>query len=266
MRVRRSLLLLVPTMAAVVTPTVLALTHASAAAPVAATSAAAPVVVALPAALEMHPTVLAAQAAPRRTAVRPVTVVHPVAHRIVVKAAAKPIAKPVVKTVQVAAPAAPAPAPAAAPAPVTTQTAGTDDYPYRTATTNASDPWGFTERQCVSFAAWRLSQHGHALNNAQQNWGSALTWDDTARKLGMAVSSTPTVGAVAQWNADESSPFYAPGSSTANGTFTSGGYGHVGWVKAVYADGSALVEQYNMGGNRSYSVMRVKAPRYLHIG
>jgi surface antigen len=40
----------------------------------------------------------------------------------------------------------------------------------------------------------------------------------------------------------------------------------VGWVKQVYADGSALVEQYNMGGDRSYSVMRVKAPRYLLIG
>jgi len=34
-------------------------------------------------------------------------------------------------------------------------------------------------------------------------------------------------------------------------------------VKAVYADGSALVEQYNLSGDRAYSVMRVKAPRYL---
>ena len=33
----------------------------------------------------------------------------------------------------------------------------------------------------------------------------------------------------------------------------------------VYSDGSVKVEQYNVGGNRAYSVMRVKAPRYIYI-
>jgi hypothetical protein len=37
-------------------------------------------------------------------------------------------------------------------------------------------------------------------------------------------------------------------------------------VRAVYADGSALIEQYNMFSSRSYSTMRVKAPRYLYYG
>ena len=162
-----------------------------------------------------------------------------------------------------------APAPIAKPAPkpastsTTTQKSGVDDYPYRTDGTGGADPWGFTKRQCVSFVAWRLAQHGRALNNARDNWGSALNWDDTARRLGRGISTRPVVGAVAQWNAGESSPYYSPGSATANGHFAAGGYGHVGWVKAVYGDGSALIEQYNMGGSRSYSVMRVKAPRYL---
>ena len=80
------------------------------------------------------------------------------------------------------------------------------------------------------------------------------------------MTSTPRIGAIAQWNAHESGAYYGKGASKPNGTFTAGGYGHVGWVKAVYADGSALVEQYNLGGDRSYSVMRVKAPRYLLIG
>jgi surface antigen len=148
----------------------------------------------------------------------------------------------------------------------TSQPWGVDDYPYRSQSDfYATDKWGFTERQCVSFAAWRLAQHGHAISN-NDNWGSALTWDDTARRLGFTVTTRAHVGAVAQWNADESSPYYSKGSASPNGHFTAGGYGHVGWVKQVYADGSALVEQYNMGGDRSYSVMRVKAPRYLLIG
>jgi surface antigen len=148
----------------------------------------------------------------------------------------------------------------------TAQPWGTDDYPYRTQSDfYATDRWGFTQRQCVSFAAWRLAQHGHGISNTRDNWGSAYTWDDTARRLGFSVTHTARVGEIAQWNAHEDSPYYGKGASRPNGTFVAGGYGHVGYVKQVYADGSALVEQYNMSGSRAYSVMRVKAPRYLVI-
>ena len=139
---------------------------------------------------------------------------------------------------------------------------GGDNYPYRSASSQDHDAWGFTVRQCVSFAAWRLAQHGHTIRTSQ-GWGSAFSWDETARQRGVSLSSRARVGAVAQWNAGEGSPYYGGGSGTPNGTFSAGGSGHVGWVKAVYADGSALVEQYNLSGDRAYSVMRVKAPRYL---
>ncbi|MCW2573037.1 MAG: hypothetical protein JWO88_3095 [Frankiales bacterium] len=141
-----------------------------------------------------------------------------------------------------------------------------DDYPWRTSTTNAVDRWGFTQRQCVSFVAWREAQAGRPLSNAAQHWGSALSWDEAAARLGVRIGSRPVVGAIAQWNANERSAWYANGSTVANGTVTAGPYGHVAWVKAVYSDGSALIEQYNMFGNRSYSAMRVKAPRYLYDG
>ena len=140
-----------------------------------------------------------------------------------------------------------------------------DDYPWRTSSTNAADSWGFTQRQCVSFAAWRLAQAGKPINNRTQRWGSALTWDDTARRLGKPVTTRPRVGAVAHWNAGERSAWYANGSRTANGTVRAGSYGHVGVVRYVYADGSVKIEQYNMFGTRSYSTMRVKAPRYLYV-
>jgi surface antigen len=143
----------------------------------------------------------------------------------------------------------------------TTSSARTgNDYPYASATTNASDKWGFTERQCVSFAAWRLARNGHPLDNRTQNWGSALHWDEAARANGVRVSSTPHVGAIAQWNAGEGGSVWVSGGK---GHFSAGSYGHVGYVAAVYSDGSVLVEQYNMTGNREYSVMRMTAPRYL---
>lgn len=214
--------------------------------------------------------------APRPTAVRPaakhltvthlaapapvrVAPVHRVAVRHVVVARAHHAVAP---------PAAPRPRPpvhTSPPAPAPRQTGGHDDYPYASTSGYVSDRWGFTERQCTSFVAWRLAQAGHPLNNATQNWDNASHWDDTARSLGRAVTGSPSVGTVAQWGAGESSPFYASGSSTANGTFTAGGAGHVAWVRSVYSDGSVLVEQYNLYGNESYSTMRVKAPRYLHL-
>lgn len=148
--------------------------------------------------------------------------------------------------------------------PSTAANAAGDDYPYRTqASSTATDQWGFTERQCVSFAAWRLAQAKKPLSNRTQKWGSALTWDDTAKRLGKAISRTPRIGAIAQWNAGEKSTYYASNGSL--GTITAGPYGHVAYVRAIYGDNSVVIEQYNLSGTRSYSVMRVKAPRYLYI-
>lgn len=152
------------------------------------------------------------------------------------------------------------------PVPINPQPSGGDEYPYSNATTSSIDRWGFNERQCTSFVAWRLALHGRILDNGAQGWGSALTWDDAARRLGVAVSTTPSVGDVAQWGAGESSAYYSPGSSSADGRFTASGDGHVAWVRSVYADGSVLVEQYNLGEGRSYSVMHVRAPRFLQLG
>lgn len=154
------------------------------------------------------------------------------------------------------------PAPTAVPR---TRTATRDSYPYATDTGGGSDPWGFTKRQCVSYVAWRLAQVGRPIDNARQGWGSALDWDDTAARLGYAISSRPTVGAVAQWNADEHSAYWSGASSSSDGTFVAGAVGHVAWVTAVYSDGSVQVAQYNGTGDRSYSTMRVKAPRYLSL-
>lgn len=138
----------------------------------------------------------------------------------------------------------------------------TDDYPWKSATTNTNDWFGFTKRQCVSYAAWRLYKSGHRISNSSGRWGNAYHWDDAARNLGKRVTTTPKVGAIAQWNAYERSRYYT---SSGYGTFQAGRYGHVAWVAGVYSDGSVLVRQYNVNGNRSYSSMRARAPRYIYV-
>jgi surface antigen len=109
----------------------------------------------------------------------------------------------------------------------------------------------------VSYVAWRLARVGRPVY-ARQGWGSASGWDDVARRRGVTVTTRPAVGSVAQWNAGESS-------RVPRGTFTAGAYGHVAWVTAVYADGSVQVSQYNGTGTRSWSSMRVFAPRFLRL-
>jgi surface antigen len=222
---------------------------AAPAAPVSTPVAHAPEVVAHAVAAPQH--AVAAKPKATRAAARPTATHHVVAARTVTRrtttttttsTAVKPAPKPT--TTQASAPA------------VRTG----NDYPYASATTNANDKWGFTERQCVSFAAWRLARNGHPIDNDTQHWGSAYQWDEAARAQGVRVSSTPHVGAIAQWNVGEGGTVWMNGGK---GHFTAGEYGHVGYVAAVYSDGSALIEQYNVQGNREYSVLRMTAPRYL---
>jgi surface antigen len=141
-----------------------------------------------------------------------------------------------------------------------------DTYPWAGDTSGGMDPWGFTKRQCVSYVAYRLAEAGAPLDNGRDHWGSALDWDDTAQRLGFPVRTEPSVGAVAQWDAGEAGDYWAPGSTRAAGTFRAGPYGHVAWVTQVFGDGSVQVAQYNGTGDRDFSTMRVRAPRYLLLG
>jgi len=144
----------------------------------------------------------------------------------------------------------------------------TDDYPWKSDTSYTNDSFGFLKRQCVSYVAWRLYKAGKRISNKTTYngktywWSHAYHWDETATVLRKTVTRTPKVGAVAQWNAYESSKYYSGGMV---GTFKASRYGHVAWVAYVYSDKSVLVRQYNVNGNRSFSQMRVTAPRYLYV-
>ena len=148
---------------------------------------------------------------------------------------------------------------------VTPASAVGDDYPYRADTTGAADQWGFTQRQCVSFVAWRMEQRNHPLDNSGQGWGSALSWDEAARALGYGIGTRPVAGSIAHWNAGERSAVYPAGSTRANAWMAAGSHGHVGYVRQVHTDGTASVEHYNADGGRRYTVSRMRAPRYLYV-
>lgn len=147
----------------------------------------------------------------------------------------------------------------AAPAPEVptgvTSAAGSDDYPARLRSARQDsviDPWGFPNRQCTSFVAWRLaSANGYRI---AVPLGDASMWDEQFAGYAV-VNTTAAVGAIAQWDANES-----------GGGLGAGPLGHVGWVSAVNADGTATVEQYNVGSDGNYLRMdRVRAPRYIHV-
>jgi surface antigen len=100
------------------------------------------------------------------------------------------------------------------------------------------DNWGMYNRECVSYAAWKVYQtYSH-----MPYWGghgNANQWPASARAAGIPTSSTPRANTVAIWNV--------------------GAYGHAMWVEAVNSDGSLWVSQYNYDYTGHYSEMAVSA-------
>jgi len=132
-----------------------------------------------------------------------------------------------------------------------------DDYPYR-GTVNRVDAWGFYTGYCVSFAAWRLSQHGvrfqgatlRGPNGQTRFFGNAGDWDRNALAVGFAVDTHPTAGAIAIWHSGEDHAW-----ST----------GHAAYVAAVDAAGNATIEEYNWSHLYAYGTRVARAPRYIHF-
>ncbi|MHA0286092.1 Ig-like domain-containing protein [Mycobacterium sp. C3-094] len=125
-----------------------------------------------------------------------------------------------------------------------------DDYPASLKNAGLDtkvDPWGFYNRECTSFVAWRLnSVNGVAFTNTMRGgrWGNATNWAANARALGYTVNNTPAVGSV--------------------GWLSSG---HVAWVAAVNGD-SVVIEEYNYGYTGVYktrTVSRSYFNGYIHI-
>ena len=109
-----------------------------------------------------------------------------------------------------------------------------DDYPANLKAYKIdaiTDDWGFFNRECTSFVAWRLnSTNGVAFHNyyGGPHWGNASNWGYAAQQIGITVDMNPAVGSVA---------------------WMSGG--HVAWVAEVSGD-NVTVEEYNWDGDGLY--------------
>jgi surface antigen len=125
--------------------------------------------------------------------------------------------------------------------------AGTDDYPapWRAPSVQDSlvDSWGYYNRECTSFVAWRLhSRNGFEMPRAI---GNADAWGGWASNHGYAVNMSPAVGAVAWWSAC-----------------------HVAWVESVNGDGTVTIEEYNYNYNGLYHERTIAASSvsgYIHF-
>ncbi|MEO5920006.1 MAG: CHAP domain-containing protein [Pseudolysinimonas sp.] len=95
--------------------------------------------------------------------------------------------------------------------------------------------WGmYSGHNCTNYVAWRLSEDG--VTEPPILLGNAATWAERAARVGITVDHTPSVGAVAQWDA------HAGGNSYA---------GHVAYIEAVNDDGTITIsEDYWHHGNQ----------------
>jgi len=105
------------------------------------------------------------------------------------------------------------------------------------------DSWGMYNRECVSYAAWKVYQtYGH-----MPYWGgvgNANQWVRDAKRAGIPTGSTPQVHAVA--------------------ISMRGYYGHAMWVEKVSGN-MIYVSQYNYDLHGHYSEMWVNSSYFTYI-
>jgi surface antigen len=118
-------------------------------------------------------------------------------------------------------------------------------YPHPPACTNGgackADKWAFYRGQCTSWVAYRLNQAGGvAFTNyylSKSRWGDAVRWGPKAKKLGITVNTTPTVGAIAWYSATRAAPD-----------------GHVAYVERVNSAKSFVMSEMNYDGKNGFYV------------
>jgi surface antigen len=143
-----------------------------------------------------------------------------------------------------------------------------DMNPYPT-----QDIWGFYNRQCTSYCAWKLNEmQGRksapwVFTNAQivrngitktGRWGNANEWDDRATALGLVVNTTPAVGAIAHWDKGEGMRYWNSSAQRYED------FGHVAFVERVNSDGTVDVTEYNYSAN-AFTTRKAQPKRFIHI-
>jgi peptidoglycan hydrolase CwlO-like protein len=161
-------------------------------------------------------------------------------------------------------------------------------YLANSAQDRVTDPWGLYNRECVSYAAWKVHQahvdnpskyrydmpYWGGIGNAwqwafsgyensegeKQDYNTGLWHTSNAESAGIPTGSEPKAGSVAVRNATPSNNDY---------------WGHVAWVESVNDDGTINISQYNWNliwpdpaGEGQYSEMTVSKSffqRYIYF-
>ena len=90
-------------------------------------------------------------------------------------------------------------------------------------------------RNCTDFVAWKLSTKG-IPSDKYMHLGNAINWISNAANKDVTVNTTPAVGSAAI-------------------STTLSSYGHVGYVEAVYPDGTIDTSERNRDQQGGYSSM-----------
>ena len=114
--------------------------------------------------------------------------------------------------------------------PSTSAAAAGDDYPFRAGPLKQLSPLRYIYRECVDFVVWRMNRDaGSTSAPFKYTWGYLTPNGGNARDFkaawlahGWPTSNSPVAGDVAWW-----------------------GNNHVAYVKAVNADGTVALEEYN---------------------
>lgn len=131
------------------------------------------------------------------------------------------------------------------------QGCGGDGYPYCGAQDSYPDPWQLYNRECVSYAAWRISSYGHRVGGFG-GAGNAYQWIDWTDYNGVRhTGSAYTMGAYATSDPHPGDAVVLPRMA---------GFapvGHLMVVESVSGDW-VHVSQYNFYGTGEYSTMDIK--------
>ena len=104
------------------------------------------------------------------------------------------------------------------------------------------DPWGMYNRECVSYAAFKVASTYGWPNYWTRGGNNANQWPGKADRYGIPRGATPKVGSVA--------------------VMMSGYYGHVAWVEEVNGDGTIVVSDYNSDYNGHYARYKTRASAF----
>ena len=123
-----------------------------------------------------------------------------------------------------------------------------DDYPWFSELSNNQggqlSPLNYFYRECVDFVAWRLNRDAGSTSapfkfvwsDLTPSGGNASQWKSAWKNHGWPTSTVPIVGSVAYFTGN-----------------------HVSYVKAVNADGTVLLEEYNYASDHLYGQRTIPA-------